>query len=69
MVTVQGPGPGEGLPEDSTRAFFQQLILALDFCQQLGIANRCAADTCTSPACPGTYLRQCPLTVAACALG
>ena len=36
----QGSGPGEGLPEDVTRRFFQQLILALDFCQRLGIANR-----------------------------
>ncbi|KAK9808869.1 hypothetical protein WJX72_005481 [[Myrmecia] bisecta] len=31
---------GVGLPEDTARWFFQQLIVALDFCHELGIANR-----------------------------
>ncbi|KAK9918051.1 hypothetical protein WJX75_000792 [Coccomyxa subellipsoidea] len=40
VIKNKGSGPGEGLPEDVARGFFQQLILALDFCQKLGIANR-----------------------------
>ncbi len=31
---------GEPLPEDRARRLFQQLIVALDFCHRLGIANR-----------------------------
>lgn len=42
VIKNKGSGPGEGLKEDVARHFFQQLILALDFCQKLGIANRCA---------------------------
>lgn len=41
VIKHKGSAPGEGLPEDVARGFFQQLILALDFCQKLGIANRC----------------------------
>ncbi|EIE18357.1 kinase-like protein [Coccomyxa subellipsoidea C-169] len=40
VIKNKGSGPGEGLHEDLARGFFQQLILALDFCQKLGIANR-----------------------------
>jgi serine/threonine-protein kinase SRK2 len=40
VIKNKGSGPGEGLPEDVARGFFQQLILALDFCQKLGIVNR-----------------------------
>ena len=40
VIKNKGSGPGEGLPEEVERGFFQQLILALDFCQKLGIANR-----------------------------
>ena len=40
VIKNKGSGPGEGLKEDVARHFFQQLILALDFCQKLGIANR-----------------------------
>ena len=40
LILVQGSGPGEGLSEDVARSFFQQLILAVNFCQKLGIANR-----------------------------
>lgn len=40
VIKHKGSAPGEGLPEDVARGFFQQLILALDFCQKLGIANR-----------------------------
>ena len=42
VIKNKGSGPGEGLPEDVARHFFQELMLALDFCQKLGIANRCA---------------------------
>lgn len=35
------PHHGQGLVEPSARAFFQQLIIALEFCHELGIANRC----------------------------
>lgn len=34
------PHHGQGLVESSARAFFQQLIIALEFCHELGIANR-----------------------------
>ena len=37
------PAHGQGLMEEAARAFFQQLIVALEFCHELGIANRCAA--------------------------
>lgn len=40
VIKHKGSAPGEGLPEEVARGFFQQLILALDFCQKLGIANR-----------------------------
>ncbi|KAL3130826.1 hypothetical protein ABBQ38_000161 [Trebouxia sp. C0009 RCD-2024] len=30
----------QGLPEDTARWFFQQMMVALDFCHELGIANR-----------------------------
>ena len=36
------PEHGQGLREDSARAFFQQLMIALEFCHELGIANRWA---------------------------
>ena len=36
------PAHGQGLLEHSARTFFQQLIVALEFCHELGIANRCA---------------------------
>jgi serine/threonine-protein kinase SRK2 len=41
VIKHKGLNAGEGLPEPEARRFFQQLILALDFCQKLGIANRC----------------------------
>ncbi len=40
------PQHGQGLPEDTARAFFQQLMIALEFCHELGIANRCACALC-----------------------
>jgi hypothetical protein len=65
ILILQGSGPGEGLPEDVARAFFQQLILALDFCQQLGIANRRArcslgplSHCLGPPACPAPRMRK-----------
>ncbi len=36
------PAHGQGLQENAARTFFQQLIVALEFCHELGIANRCA---------------------------
>ena len=36
------PAHGQGLMEEAARTFFQQLIVALEFCHELGIANRCA---------------------------
>ena len=41
VIKQKMPQHGQGLVEDSARAFFQQLIIALDFCHELGIANRC----------------------------
>lgn len=32
---------GQGLKEADARGFFQQLMVALEFCHELGIANRC----------------------------
>ena len=40
VIKHKMPQHGQGLVEDSARAFFQQLIIALDFCHELGIANR-----------------------------
>lgn len=40
VLTHKQPTPGQGLPEDAARWFFQQLMLALEFCHELGIANR-----------------------------
>ena len=40
VIRHKMPQHGQGLAEDSARAFFQQLIIALDFCHELGIANR-----------------------------
>ena len=52
VIKNKGSGPGEGLKEDVARHFFQQLILALDFCQKLGIANRSAQEPANiTPAC------------------
>ena len=41
VIRNKTPNHGEGLPEDSARGFFQQLLVALEFCHELGIANRC----------------------------
>ena len=30
----------DGLPEDVVRRLFQQLLVAVDYCHRLGIANR-----------------------------
>ena len=40
VLTHKQSTPGQGLPEDAARWFFQQLMLALEFCHELGIANR-----------------------------
>lgn len=32
---------GEGIPENSARWLFIQLMVAVQFCHELGIANRC----------------------------
>ena len=40
VLTHKQATPGQGLPEDAARWFFQQLMLALEFCHELGIANR-----------------------------
>ncbi|KAK9827959.1 hypothetical protein WJX81_001199, partial [Elliptochloris bilobata] len=34
------PAHGQGLLEHAARTFFQQLVVALEFCHELGIANR-----------------------------
>ena len=31
---------GQALPEPAARALFQQLMVAVDYCHRLGIANR-----------------------------
>ena len=43
------PAHGQGLLEHSARTFFQQLIVALEFCHELGIANRCASLGMVTP--------------------
>ena len=48
VIKNKGSGPGEGLKENVARHFFQQLILALDFCQKLGIANRWGEGSLTT---------------------
>ena len=50
VIKQKMPQHGQGLVENSARAFFQQLIIALDFCHELGIANRCltAASACAA---------------------
>ena len=42
VIKHKVPEHGQGLREDSARAFFQQLMIALEFCHELGIANRWA---------------------------
>lgn len=41
VIRNKAPSHGEGLKEDDARGFFQQLLVALEFCHELGIANRC----------------------------
>ena len=40
VLTNKSSIPCQGLAEDTARWFFQQMIVALDFCHELGIANR-----------------------------
>lgn len=40
VIRNKAPNHGEGLKEDDARGFFQQLLIALEFCHELGIANR-----------------------------
>jgi len=40
VIRNKAPSHGEGLKEDDARGFFQQLLVALEFCHELGIANR-----------------------------
>ena len=40
MLPAQAFSNSRGLAEDLARWFFQQLIVALDFCHRKGIANR-----------------------------
>lgn len=40
VIRNKAPNHGEGLKEDDARGFFQQLLVALEFCHELGIANR-----------------------------
>ena len=47
----------QGLQEDTARAFFQQLMIALEFCHELGIANRCAVLQ-TAPNLPSVTWSQ-----------
>lgn len=42
VIRHKAPTHGEGLKEDDARGFFQQLLIALEFCHELGIANRSA---------------------------
>lgn len=42
VVTHKNTRHGVGLPEATARHFFQQLVTAVSFCHELGIANRFA---------------------------
>lgn len=72
VIKNKGSGPGEGLAEEVARGFFQQLILALDFCQKLGIANRCAAARasegrwCNPGACGPGGVHACSMHASGC---
>lgn len=44
VIRNKAPSHGEGLREDDARGFFQQLLVALEFCHELGIANRFVID-------------------------
>ncbi len=44
VIKQKLPHHGQGLVESSARAFFQQLIIALEFCHELGIANRWTSE-------------------------
>ena len=43
VLQNKAPVHGEGIPEASARWFFKQLMVAVEFCHELGIANRCCA--------------------------
>lgn len=40
IETFQSSKPGRGISEERTRWIFQQIVVAVDFCHRLGIANR-----------------------------
>eukprot|EP00891_Asterochloris_glomerata_P000851 jgi/Astpho2/851/Aster-00699 len=40
VIKNKSAEPGQGLSEKTARWFFQQLVVALEFCHELGIANR-----------------------------
>ncbi len=63
VIKHKMPQHGQGLVEDSARAFFQQLIIALDFCHELGIANRYLFVLCFGSNCLGSQPLSCGLIV------
>lgn len=58
VIKHKMPQHGQGLVENSARAFFQQLIIALDFCHELGIANRCASCFVFPMHCPRNWISR-----------
>ena len=49
VIRNKAPNHGEGLQEGDARGFFQQLLVALEFCHELGIANRSAQSFALIP--------------------
>ena len=44
VLQHKAPVHGEGIPEASACWFFTQLMVAVQFCHELGIANRCPLE-------------------------
>jgi len=48
FVSALAPVPRRCLPEELCRRLFQQLIMAVDYCHRLGIANRDIKARCVT---------------------
>ena len=62
VLQHKAPVHGEGIPEASACWFFTQLMVAVEFCHELGIANRCHMLCCSHAAVPAHSCTDSSLT-------